>query len=92
MTGPYRTQRITAADLAAGRIRIPIGEKSPFPSSPQKVTITLRGANLVVPYNPRLGPDRERSGVLSIGPALRDLVEAEDVLEVSQDGDRIVLI
>jgi hypothetical protein len=90
MIGPYRTRRITPADLAAGRIRVPIGEKSLFPSSSQQIAITLRGANMTVRYNPRLGPDRERSGVLSIGSALRPLVEAEEVLSVGQEGDRIV--
>lgn len=92
MTGSStRTQRVTQADLDAGRVRIPIGEKALLPSSPERVSITLRGTQMDVRYNPRLGPDRERSGVLSIGSSLRSLVEADEVLVVSRDGDRIVL-
>jgi hypothetical protein len=88
---PSHTQRVTAADLAGGCIRIPIGGKASFPSSPQRLPIVLRGTRTVVQYNPRLGPDRERSGVLSIGSVLRDLVVADEILEVGQEGDRVVL-
>jgi hypothetical protein len=41
-----------------------------------------------VQSDPRLGPDTERSGVLTIGPSrLARAVRAEEVLEVSVDKD-----
>ena len=83
-----RTQRITAVDIANGRIRIPIGQKSRFPSEKTRIDIRLKGVELGrVSWDPRLGPDRERSGVLYIGSKLADLVDEDDCLGVtSVDG------
>lgn len=86
------TQRVTQADLAAGRIRLPAlsssGAKSVFPERKGTVAIALRGVSLSVHYDPRMGPDRERSGVLTIGgPRLRSLVSAEEVLTVTIGAD-----
>jgi hypothetical protein len=81
-----RTQRVTAADLRAGQSRIPsIGSastKSLLPPMKGTIDVTLRGRALRAPWDPRMGPDRERSGVLRIGPVLRQLVDADEVLEV----------
>jgi len=88
------TQRITAADLAAGRIRMPArsrsGAKSVFPAQAGPVPIVLRGEPMVVRYDPRLGPDRERSGVLSVRSArLRRLVKTDEVLQVTVDAEGV---
>jgi len=56
----YRTQRVTDVDLAHGRIRIPIGQKGPFPAIRDRVTLVLRGRTMEVAFDLRLGPDRER--------------------------------
>ena len=41
------------------------------------------GRLLRASWDPRMGPDRERSGVLRIGRALRDLVQENEVLAVA---------
>jgi hypothetical protein len=38
-------------------------------------------------WDPRKGPDRERSGVLLIGKRLQELVLRDDVLSVSTERD-----
>lgn len=68
----YVTQRVTAKDIAAGQIRLPITNKvkSLFPSERSDVRIRLRGEDMTVYYDPRIGADRERSGLLRIGRAV----------------------
>lgn len=78
------TQQVTAPDLAAGRIRIPIATKSALPDVRGSVHIVLRGRESEVRWDPRTGPDRSRSGVLSVGRTL--LSEA-----VSQ-GERLAVV
>ena len=87
-------QPVTAADLAAGRIRLPARSssdaKSAFPDQAGRVRIVLRGEDMVVQYDPRLGDDRERSGVLSVGSArLAGLVDEDDVLQISVNTDGV---
>jgi len=67
--GDYQTQRVTAKDIFAGQIRLPITNdaKSLFPRTRGDVRIRLRGQSMTVRYDPRHGADRERSGVLRIG-------------------------
>lgn len=79
-----RSQRVTAADLAAGRIRIPRGAtKALLPAIRQDIDIALRGERLRCRWDPRTGPDQERSGVLAVGRrVLQALVEVDDVLDV----------
>ncbi len=88
-----RTQRVTRHDLARGQIRLPVesvsGAKASFPRAPSEVTVLLRGERLDVSYDPRFGPDRERSGVLRIGRRLRELVDEGEVLTVLRDADRV---
>jgi hypothetical protein len=86
------TQRVTAVDLAAGRIRLPAKSRSDakgiFPSAPSDVSIVLRERAMTVKYDPRFGPDRERSGVLSIGrETLAGLVAVDEVLAVTGGSD-----
>lgn len=80
-----RTQRVTAADLTAGRIRLPQRAKRFFPPRREDVEVVVRRTRLRAAYDPRLGPDRERSAVLSIGrERLRELVSEDEVLRVSR--------
>lgn len=93
--GNNRTQRITAADLRAGQIRIPASGAAPtkalFPASKADVAVTLRGTSMRCSWDPRMGPDRERSGVLRVGTTLRQLVEEDEVLTVETAGRTIVI-
>jgi hypothetical protein len=62
------TQRVTPADIARGRVRFPIttAVKDLLPAVPAEVKVVLRSSELSARYNPRSGPDHQRSGVLSI--------------------------
>jgi hypothetical protein len=83
----YRTQRVTEADLRVGQIRIPVigPTKALFPPERGPVAASLRGRSLSVRWDPRMGLDRERSGVLRFEDraALRELVRADEVLRVT---------
>jgi TDG/mug DNA glycosylase family protein len=80
------SQRVTEADLEAGIIRLPRSAKALLPNATsEKVPITLRGTPLTASYDPKRGPDRERSGVLRIGrAALSRLVKSGERLRVSK--------
>jgi TDG/mug DNA glycosylase family protein len=80
------SQRVTEADLEAGIIRLPRNAKSLLPTEKSKeIPITLRGTPLTARYDPKLGTDRERSGVLRIGRVpLSRLVKAGERLRVSK--------
>ena len=83
----YRTQRVTEADLRVGQIRIPVSgpTKTLFPSERGRVAVSLRGRSLSARWDPRMGPDRERSGVLRFDDraALRGLVRVDEVIKVT---------
>jgi hypothetical protein len=86
--GSGQTQPVTPVDLDHGRIRIPPATKPMFPASTGDVRLSLRGNVMTVRYNPRTGPDRNRSGVLSVGKApMAELVTPYEVLRVDRDGD-----
>ena len=91
--GRRRTQRVTRNDLKTGQIRIPNVSKDVFPGSGVPVTVVLRGWETTVPWRPRYGPDRERSGVLRIGrDRLAERVSPNEVLELwLDDHGRIVM-
>jgi len=80
------TQRITAADIKAGRIRVPAGTKALFPQQPMNVDVRLRGERKSCTWNPRHGPDKARSGVLGIGKGLAKRVAEGDRLGVTVAG------
>ena len=85
--GSSETQRITLVDIAKGRIRIPIGQKDTFPAERELITVRLKGVEFRdVAWDPRFGPDRERSGVLSIGKRLHGLVATDERLGVAMSG------
>jgi len=62
----WRTQNVTAADIARGRIRIPGPTKALFPSERATVDVELCGEQLRSRWDPKFGPDRERSGIVSV--------------------------
>lgn len=87
-----QSQVVTAVDLANGRIRFPAGAKSAFPRDRGEVEIVLRGELMTCRWDPRVGPDKERSGVLSVpSPMLRRLVHENERLTVTSDGGRVLL-
>ena len=90
----YRTQRVTEPDIRSGRIRIPGPSKHLFPEIKSEVKIVLRGTPMRVRWDPRLGPDKPRSGVLSIGKQmLASRVTPDEILGITMDkrGRRPVL-
>lgn len=94
--GQYRTQRVTAADLQNGQIRIPStstsSTKELFPPGKSNVTVILRGQSIDCPWDPRMGPDRQRSGVLRVGAVLRELVRQDEVLTAMRgEGGAVVM-
>lgn len=89
----YRTQRVSAADIRKGQIRIPSGSpKAMFPRQRDGVTVELRGERFTCRWDPRLGSDKTRSGIISIGlERATRLLTPEDVLEIRRAGDVVVL-
>jgi hypothetical protein len=82
------SQTITVADKAAGRIRFPRAAKRFFPSDRTQVEVAVRGRLMSARWDPRTGPDRDRSGVLSFGRGnLEGLVLSGEALAVSRRTD-----
>jgi hypothetical protein len=79
-----QTQRVTANDINGGRIRIPRDSKSAFPNGREQVHIELRGESLICRWDPRIGPDQERSGVVGVAKAvLQRLVRIDERLTIT---------
>jgi hypothetical protein len=90
--GALCSQRVTQKDIAGGRVRLPSSAKRVFPLEPATVKVNLRGLRLTVRWDPRYGPDRERSGMLSVGrDALAGRVAPDEVLAVAAGDDCVVL-
>jgi TDG/mug DNA glycosylase family protein len=77
------SQPVTAADNAAGRIRFPRRAKGFFPTTRSTVTVVLRGIKVEGRYDPRMGPDRERSAVLNVGRQALTGIPVSERLRVS---------
>jgi hypothetical protein len=78
------SQTVTLNDIRTGQIRFPGPAKRYFPNERSVVPVVLRGVQLEGRYNPRTGPDRERSAVLRVGKAnLEGLVRPDEVLSLS---------
>jgi hypothetical protein len=89
---PRHTQRVTAADLQGGRIRFPRATKALFPAERAFVDVVLRGNPVQCLWDPRTGPAKERSGILSVPREVLDgLVSEDEVLVVSGQHERVVL-
>lgn len=72
----------------AGCIRIPKATKYLFPNYKATIAAKVRGQSIEARWDPRNGPDRERSGVLTVGRSLlADHLREGEVLTVSQRAD-----
>ncbi len=60
-------QPVTANDVASGQLRIPTNAKKLFPPERGEVDVLIGDKRVKAQWDPRVGPDRERSGVLRIG-------------------------
>ena len=69
MPTSFQTQRVTAVDLKAGRIRVPHDTKALLPSTRDTVSIVLRGEPMVVAYDPRNGQHLIRPNPVNDGSA-----------------------
>jgi hypothetical protein len=79
---------VSAADLVAGQIRVTREPKRQLalPEAKVQLSVILRGEHLSVPWDPRLGPDKERSGLLRIGrETLGRLVGAPTTLNLRRE-------
>ena len=86
------SQRITAKDIESGQIRFPAPAKRVFPRVAGDIEVELRGIPVRGRWNPRIGPDRERSGVLRVGrQVLQAHVRADEVLTIGERAGRVVL-
>jgi hypothetical protein len=80
------TTTVSEKDIEAGRVRIRIGAtKALFPADRQDIEVVLRGRRLTCRWDPRIGPDKERLGLIRVGvEAARDLLHPGNVLRVSR--------
>lgn len=60
------TQNVTAADLKQGQLRVPKASKRIFPAGRGNVSVQVGDVVIEAHWDPRVGVDRERSGVLRI--------------------------
>jgi TDG/mug DNA glycosylase family protein len=79
-----KTQRITEVDLSNHRIRLPKAAKRLFPSHRLSIQIELRGQMLDARYDPRTGPDRERSATLTFKKAMDSQIRPDEILIVEK--------
>lgn len=79
-----RSQNVTAKDIEAGQIRIPIGPtKTILPPTRQEIVVVLLGRELTCRWDPRYG-EKERSGIIRVGKAASaELLSPGDVLAVT---------
>jgi len=89
----YVTTNVTAQDIEAGQVRIPIGPtKRLLPLDRGDIEVVLRGRRLTCRWDPRFGADRERFGLIRVGRATAtELLTAGDVLQVAVEGSTVHL-
>jgi hypothetical protein len=85
------SQPVTAVDKQNGRIRIPRAAKSLLPPTKADIEVLLRDTRISSSYDPRIGPDRERSGVLRVGKDVLDrLVHVGERLRITRGRGGVV--
>jgi len=69
VVGMSYTLNVTQADIDAGQVRVTREPKRALglPSAKTLLTVSLRGEEFTVPWDPRLGPEKERSGLIRLG-------------------------
>jgi hypothetical protein len=91
VSGTALSQPLRPSDLASGRVRFAAAAKPAFPAAAGELDIVLRGVPVTARWNPRLGPDRERSGTLLVGrDLLANHVSLGDILAASKRDDGAV--
>lgn len=86
--GVRETQRVTAKDIEAGRVRLPRAAKSLLPAERGDVEVAFRGQLMRARWDPKTEGPKERSGVLAFGRGKLDgLVKADEVLELRHERD-----
>ena len=79
------TQIIRPGDLSNGIIRVPKATKGLFPDSKGRINVELRGDDLGdCRWDPRIGPNQDRSGAIGIGRAAAGRLIAGEQLVVEQ--------
>ncbi len=63
---PRSTQPITQADILRSQLRVPSVTKAIFPPSRAQIQIVLGDETYRASWDPRMGPDRERSGLIRL--------------------------
>ncbi len=93
VTPHHRSQKVTAKDIEAGQVRIPIGAtKAVLPAAREDILVVLRGRKLTCRWDPRYG-EKERSGVIRVGKAAAGgLLSAGDVLAVTLQANGSVVL
>ena len=88
VTARNRSQNVTAKDIEAGQVRVPIGPtKTILPPTRQEISVVLRGRELTCRWDPRYG-EKERSGVIRVGKAAAaELLSPGDVLAMTVAAD-----
>lgn len=61
------TQNVTPKDIEKGQIRCGVAIKPFLPDTRSDVEFSLMGSPIRSSYDPRNGPDKDRSGVLRVG-------------------------
>jgi TDG/mug DNA glycosylase family protein len=89
-TSAASTQVVTESDKQRGQIRLPRAAKSLFPDRKGQVDLVLLGQRVSVSYDPRTGPDRERSAVLRPGRGAMVPVRVGERLAVSLGADGLI--
>jgi hypothetical protein len=80
------THRVTGKDIMAGLVRIPPATKELFPPVRGEFGVRVRGTLLTAHWDPRIGSERPRAGLLRFGRRrLEPLVGENDILAVSVD-------
>jgi HEPN domain-containing protein len=89
---PAQTQPVRAGDREAGIVRVPSLSKPLFPAERVQLAVVLRGVSLrEVRWDPRVGPDRERSGVLGIGKRAASRLTEGETLRITQIDGGVLL-
>lgn len=84
------SQQVTEGDVEAGLVRVPQDSKQYLPATRTDVEIVLRGEALGARrWDPRLGPDHERSRVLRVGALNRHVRVGERLTICVDEQDQV---
>lgn len=86
---------VTGNDIRQGQIRITAEPKQQLglPTERAEVTVWLLGHELTCAWDPRIGADRERSGIIRVGrQQARDLLGVPLFLAVSRSADGSIVL